>query len=121
MSDNIVVVETVNSPQIVEVNSTASIEVIVPTAPSLVELTSPGPQGPAGPQGPSGASGGASQKFDITVSSGTWIVSHGLGRLPYAVQVFLTSGEFIQPDISISTTQITVVLASPNTGFILAI
>lgn len=43
MSDNVVVVETISTPQIVEVNTgPASIQVTTPANPSLVELTAPG-------------------------------------------------------------------------------
>lgn len=125
MPDNVLLVEVVNSPGIVEISTVpTTIEVTVPSDPDLVELTSPGPQGPQGvqgPAGPSGPAGGTPQKFDITAASASWIVYHGLGRIPAAVQAFLTSGELIHPDIIIDSQKITVVLANPSTGFLLAV
>jgi len=108
MSDKVILVE-IPTVSVVEISSSGT--------PGLIELTAPGPQGPKGDTGTSSAP----QKFIISASSATWIVYHALGRVPAAVQVFLTSGELIQPDIFIDTQKITVVLANPNTGFIMAI
>lgn len=57
-------------------------------------------------------------KFD-TSSAGTWIVPHGLGRRPI-VQVFLSSGEQVFPDVFVDTANITAVFATPTAGFLLA-
>lgn len=76
-----------------------------------------GPPGPAGPQGPAGA-GSAPLRLDATLSS-TWILTHGLGRVP-TVQVFLASGEAVLTDLAATTSQITVTFPSPQQGFVLA-
>lgn len=76
-----------------------------------------GPPGPAGPQGPAGA-GSAPLRLDAALAS-TWVLSHGLGRVP-TVQVYLTSGEAVLSDLFATTTQITVTFPSPQQGFVLA-
>lgn len=76
-----------------------------------------GPPGPAGPQGPAGA-GSAPLRFDAVPAS-TWVLSHGLGRVP-TVQVYLATGESVLSDITATTSQITVTFPSPQTGFVLA-
>lgn len=76
-----------------------------------------GPPGPAGPQGPAGA-GSAPLRLDAALAS-TWVLNHGLGRVPTA-QVYLSSGEAVLSDLSATTTQITVTFPSPQQGFVLA-
>lgn len=76
-----------------------------------------GPPGPAGPQGPAGA-GSAPLRLDAALAS-TWVLNHGLGRVPTA-QVYLSSGENVLSDLSATTTQITVTFPSPQQGFVLA-
>lgn len=76
-----------------------------------------GPPGPQGPQGPAGA-GSAPLRLDASLSS-TWILTHGLGRVPTA-QVYLSSGETVLADVSATTTQITVTFPAPQQGFVLA-
>jgi hypothetical protein len=84
-------------------------------APALAAIV--GPPGPAGPQGPAGA-GSAPLRLDATLAA-TWVLSHGLGRVP-TVQVYLGSGESVLTDIAATTTQITVTFPSPQAGFVLA-
>jgi hypothetical protein len=76
-----------------------------------------GPPGPIGPQGPAGA-GSAPLRFDAALAS-TWVLSHGLGRVP-TVQVYLATGETVLTDVAATTSQITVTFPSPQAGFVLA-
>lgn len=73
--------------------------------------------GPTGPQGPVGP---LSQPVRIDASlASTWVLSHPLGRLP-TVHVYLATTEPVLTDVSITTTQITVIFPSPQEGFVLA-
>jgi hypothetical protein len=75
-----------------------------------------GPPGPAGPQGPAGA-GSAPLQLNAALAA-TWVLSHGLGRVP-TVQVYLATGEAVLTDVA-TTSQITVTFPSPQQGFVLA-
>jgi hypothetical protein len=76
-----------------------------------------GPPGPAGPQGPAGA-GSAPLRLEAALAS-TWVLGHGLGRVP-TVQVYLNTGEAVLSDVAATTTQITVTFPSSQQGFVLA-
>jgi len=92
---------------------------------TIIELTTLGPQGPQGiqgiqgPQGPAGTGASTYVKFDITTASASWSVNHALGRIPI-VQVYLSTGEKIYPDIYATNTNIAVVFAAATTGYIVA-
>ena len=76
-----------------------------------------GPPGPIGPQGPAGA-GSAPLRLDAALAS-TWVLSHGLGRVP-TIQIYLSTGEAVLTDVAATTSQITVTFPSPQQGFVLA-
>jgi hypothetical protein len=85
--------------------------------PALPVAAIVGPPGPAGPQGPAGA-GSAPLRLDAALAA-TWVLSHGLGRVP-TVQVYLSTGEAVVTDLAATTSQITVTFPSPQQGFVLA-
>jgi hypothetical protein len=58
-------------------------------------------------------------RYNVLAPAGTWIIAHAFGRAPI-VQVFLSSGEAVIADIFVDASQITVVFASPTSGFVLA-
>jgi hypothetical protein len=59
------------------------IEVVVDTAPRLIEVSHPGPKGDQGSQGEQGPSGVAqSYRFPQSTPSALWTVNHNLGRRP---------------------------------------
>lgn len=65
-----------------------------------------------------GTSGAAPARFD-QASAGTWIITHGLGRVPM-VQVFDPAGNVILTDIVADSVHITATFATPQAGFVLA-
>jgi hypothetical protein len=85
--------------------------------PALPVAAIVGPPGPMGPQGPAGA-GSAPLRIDAALAS-TWVLSHGLGRVP-TVQVYLTTGEAVLTDVTATSSQITASFPSPQQGFVLA-
>lgn len=87
-----------------------------PAAPIAAIIGPPGPAGPTGATGPAGPAG-APLRIDAPLAS-TWILNHGLGRLPMA-QVFLGSGEQVLADVDATSTTVTVTHASPQSGFVL--
>jgi hypothetical protein len=64
-----------------------------------------------------GTSGAAPTRFD-QASAGTWIIAHGLGRVP-TVQLFDPVGNMILTDVVADSTQITATFATPQAGFAL--
>jgi len=82
-----------------------------------------GPQGPQGIQGPAGPSGGgtggtsSSIEFIQASAAASWSFAHNLGRRPLA-QVFLTSGELVISDVSVTTTHVYVTFAVAQSGFV---
>lgn len=88
-----------------------------PALPVAAIIGPPGPAGPAGPQGPAGA-GSTPLRLDAALAA-TWVLNHGLGRVP-SVQVYLSTGENVLSDIAATTSQITVTFPSPQQGFVLA-
>ena len=57
-------------------------------------------------------------RFDAPLSA-TWIIPHGLGRIPM-VQIYLSSGELVMTDVVATQTTITVTFNQPVQGFVLA-
>lgn len=72
-----------------------------------------GQRGPAGPPGD-----GASIQINQISPASTWVLTHTLGRRP-AVDVYLTSGERIMTDVFATDTQVTVIFATPQTGYVM--
>ncbi len=58
-------------------------------------------------------------RFDVPMPAGTWIIAHGLGRLPVA-QLFSLSGEQVFTDLIIDAVHITATFGTPTAGFVLA-
>lgn len=101
------------------------VEVLPSADPAIVEVTTAAPPvveiATEGPQGPRGVAGADAQPLRIDASlASTWILSHGLGRVP-SVQVFLSGGEAVLTDVIATDTQITVTFPTPQQGFVLAI
>lgn len=90
---------------------------VLPTYTSVAEFMDVGIPGPPGPPGPAGT---GSAKYSFNSPGATWTSSHPLGREPM-VQVFLTGGDAVIADIYTSTTDFSVVFASPQTGYVLLI
>jgi hypothetical protein len=88
--------------------------VVSPQAPTLIDLTMPGPQGPPGPPGPAG---GATYVYDRAgVPAATWTIAHGLGRRVH-VTVVADDGLEVDSDVEhvdLNTTVIT--FATPFSG-----
>jgi hypothetical protein len=82
-----------------------------------VDLVIEADVGLPGRDGANGA-GGFSQKLDQLSAASTWIFVHGKGAIPN-VQVYLTSGERIIADVMSSSTSVTIVFATPTSGFII--
>jgi hypothetical protein len=109
---------------VVEVIIDAPVVVEILAAPTeVIEATSigpQGPQGPSGPQGPQGIAGQGSIRFDISTPNGTWVVAHGLSRVP-AATVYLATGEMALADVTADPTHVTVTFAEPHSGFVLLV
>ena len=77
--------------------------------------------GPAGVAGPPGVPGpvGQPQRIDF-VATATWTAAHNLGRVPMAI-AYLATGERILADLVLTTINLTVTHAQPQTGFVLLI
>jgi hypothetical protein len=72
-----------------------------------------GDRGRRGAQGAAGGAGGATE-FTQSTPSAAWVVTHSLGRFP-VVDVFV-SGERVFPDVTVTTTQISVSFPSATSG-----
>lgn len=59
----------------------------------------------------------APTRFDFA-SAGTWIMTHGLGRMPMAF-VYLANGELVIADEAATATTLTITHAQPQAGFVL--
>lgn len=69
-----------------------------------------------GPPGPPGADGGLQgATFSQTAPAATWTFTHGLGHVPYAVQV-VVGGEVVLADTQVDATTVVVTFASPTSG-----
>jgi hypothetical protein len=64
-----------------------------------------------------GTSGAAPTRFD-QAAAGTWIIAHGLGRVPI-VQIFDPSGNVILTDVVADSSLLTITFATPQAGFVL--
>lgn len=69
--------------------------------------------GPAGPPG-----SGATVRIDQSAPAGTWILPHGFGRRP-SVDVYLMNGEKVIADVTTGASTVTVVFATPQSGYAL--
>lgn len=78
-----------------------------------------GPAGPQGIQGPAGSNGLSNSIEFIQASvAASWSFAHNLGRRPLA-QVFLTSGEMVISDVTVTTTHVYVTFAIAQSGFVI--
>jgi hypothetical protein len=84
-----------------------------PTEPAVVLQM--GVTGRPGPQGVPGIA--LAYRHDQTAPSASWVITHGLGRVPL-VDVFLASGEQVEADVTCSSTTISVAFAAATTGFV---
>ncbi len=83
-----------------------SVTVIAPS--SSVDVNIP----MTGPPGPTGAS---AYVHTQTTAAATWTIGHPIGRVP-AVQVSLDSGETVDTDVSLSSTQVVITFPAPTSG-----
>lgn len=70
-------------------------------------------QGPVGPPGD-----GAAVRVEQSAPAATWILSHDFGRRP-AVDVYLPTGEKIIADVTAGASTVTVVFATPQSGYVM--
>ena len=98
--DTTVVVQPPQSP---------TVQTVVPTAAGLIVIPQPGPPGPPG--------SGSGVVYTQGTAAATWTITTALGRKPYSVNVFDSSGNAIIADVALpSTSQIVVTFATPQTG-----
>jgi hypothetical protein len=86
-----------------------------PNAVIAAILGNPGEPGPPGDPGTIGAP----LRIDASLAS-TWILTHSLGRIP-AVQLFLATGEQVLTDTVVDNNTLTVIFATPQSGFVIII
>lgn len=58
-------------------------------------------------------------RLDVPAASASWILTHGLGRVPI-VAVYLANGEQVIANVFATSTTITVAFADAQTGFVIA-
>jgi len=102
---------TVNSAQVQVQVQSPQVAVAPSAGATMIIAATPGLQGLQGPQGPSGSG----VLFTQASAAATWTINHSLGRLPAAVNV-VVGGQVVDADVSVSTSQIVVVFASPQSG-----
>ena len=96
----------------------AALAELFPAAPLPVAI---GPPGPAGAQGAPGPQGPMGQPTRIDfANAATWIAAHSLGRVP-VVLAYLASGEWVAADTTVTSFNLTVVHAQPQSGFVLLV
>ena len=93
----------------------AALAELFPAAPLPVAI---GPPGPAGAQGAPGPAGQPT-RIDF-VAAATWIAAHSLGRVPMAI-AYLASGEWVVADTTVTSFNLTVTHAQPQSGFVLLV
>ena len=89
-----------------------------PLAPIAAVIGPPGPAGAQGVPGPQGPQGQPT-RIDFT-NAATWIAAHSLGRVP-VVLAYLNTGEWVAADTTVTSFNLTVVHAQPQTGFVLLV
>ena len=89
-----------------------------PLAPIAAVIGPPGAAGAQGVPGPQGPQGQPT-RIDFT-NAATWIAAHALGRAP-AVLVYLASGELVLSDVAVTSFNLTVTHAQPQSGLVLLI
>jgi hypothetical protein len=96
---------------VVVVREPATTVTVVNEPPAVLAVASPamGPMGPAGPPG-----GGASVHTQASPAA-TWSITHGLGRVPHAVTVYI-GGEQVFTDCQVDATTVVLTFPSPMTG-----
>jgi hypothetical protein len=84
--------------------------IVVQSTTNTVSVSGSGPQGPAGT--------GSEHQFTQSTPASTWIITHNLGR-PVIAQVFV-GGQLVTTDTIITDNNtLTVVFASPQSGYVL--
>ena len=84
--------------------------IIVQKTVNQVSVAAAGPQGPAG--------NGSVTQFTQSTPASTWVISHNLGRAVTA-EVFV-GGQLVITDVVITDSNtLTVIFASPQTGYVL--
>lgn len=84
--------------------------IVVQATSNQISVSGSGPQGPAGT--------GSEQQFTQNSPAATWIIVHNLGR-PVIAQVFVAGQLVITDTIITDNNTLTVVFASPQTGYVL--
>lgn len=106
-----------NETRTVTLTNAAATTVLSPVASPTTVVLSRGLVGETGATGPVGPAGPlAGEQFYQNVAMATWTMPHTLGRVPN-VEVFLTGGERVLPDVVASITTVVATFASPTTGF----
>lgn len=94
----------------VEVQSAeVDVDLVEPTVAAVLVAGPSGAQGPPGPAAPS-------YIHTQSTAAATWIVSHTLGRAPYAVLI-VVGGELVNTDVEFpDSSTVVVTFASPQAG-----
>lgn len=80
-------------------------------APIVVEISEVGLVGPPGPSAP----GVTVYVHTQSTPAATWTISHGLGRVPHGVTVYI-SGELVDTDVDVDATTVVLTFSSPMAG-----
>jgi len=88
------------------------------TSPSndIVVVPVAGPPGPQGPAGPPGSGSADPYVHNQSSPAATWVINHGLGRIPQTTLVNNDDEVIIADLIHTSVNVLTVVFASPQAG-----
>ena len=117
MSSSTIEIDVTLSPPI-------ELDLDFPESDFSLDVTVPGPkgdkgdkgdQGNPGPQGLPGPSGGEAYVYARTDPAATWIIEHGLGRVPHNVMVLL-GDEYVDTDIHMTDTHVVVIFPAPTVG-----
>jgi len=84
--------------------------IVVQATNNLVSVSGSGPQGPAGT--------GSVHQFTQSSAASTWVITHNLGRAVSA-EVFVGDQLVITDTIITDNNTLTIIFASPQTGYVL--
>jgi len=84
------------------------------SVPTVVAVTTSGPQGITGPSGPQGLTGGGTVYTQTTPAS-TWVINHNTGRSVSAT-VYVDGQSVITDVIANNPNTLTIVFATPQIG-----
>lgn len=113
MSTTLLVTDLPSSILVVEdIEEGTTIAIDAPSS-SVLEVIDSGMQGATGASG----AGGSPTRVDFS-SSGTWSHTHNLGRVPF-VLAYLSDGRPLLADMTVTDFNLSVVHASPQSGFVL--